>query len=343
MESVILVGYGSIGRYHARQLGNRYEKLAIVEVNETVRRKCRSEYPNATVAKALKDLEVVGWKWETTLAVIATWGPSHAAIFTDLAHRGVRHILCEKPLAHSVKAGAEMVRTAKELGIALATHHHRQYSGLIPGLELLSQDLKLGNPCGIVIQGGAAGLVTNGIHYVDVACRLFERGPEWVVSTAAGQAINPRSPELMFYGGTAVWYFGGGRELTMSLTNRSSIAPFMTIYYRDAIAELFPNLDIEVRQRDPTELAKYPAVTRTGQPVYVVFRGPVPGVRSLEECTTMILDEIEAGDIRIFPPELALQALGACIGALTAGKIRRAVPLPIDPMSDVGMAEWPIS
>ena len=343
MESAVLIGYGSTGRYLARVLSHRYEKIAIVARSETVRANIRSEFPKATVVEKLTDFDKTRWKWETTMAVIATWGPSHAEYFAELARRGVQHILCEKPLAHSVKAGADMVRSAREIGIALGTHQQRQYSGIVAGLEVVTRDLDIGKPSSVVIQGGAAGLVTMGIHYLALACELFGRGPEYVVSTAAGESINPRSPTLMFYGGTAVWSFGEIGEATLFLTNRSSIAPSITIYYRDAAVKVFQNLDVEVRRRDPTELAKYPAVTRTGQTVDVAFTGPVPGIRSFEECTEIILDEIETGDIRIFPPELALQALGACIGALTAGKIRCAVPLPIDPMSDVGMAEWPIS
>ncbi|MCI0440239.1 MAG: hypothetical protein L0177_14080, partial [Chloroflexi bacterium] len=75
----------------------------------------------------------------------------------------------------------------------------------------------------------------------------------------------------------------------------------------------------------------------------VVFVGPVPGILPLEDRTRRVLGEIESGEVRVFPPALALQALGACIGALAAGSRRCAVPLPIDPASDEGRTEWPIS
>ena len=90
-------------------------------------------------------------------------------------------------------------------------------------------------------------------------------------------------------------------------------------------------------------MERFPAVTQTGVPTDIVFSGPVPGIRSHEKRTTRLLDEIESGTVRAFPMPLALQVLGACIGALAAGSSRQAVVLPIDPDSELGKTEWPIS
>ena len=343
ITSAVLIGYGSIGQYHARLLHGRYQQLAIVDINESVRAKAHDDFPNVTIGQTLEELDSLDWRWDVTMAVIATWGPNHSTIFSDLVHRGARHILCEKPLAHSVEAGAEMVRVAEELGIALGVHHRFRYSGLAEGLGHLAQDLGIGEPCGFFAHGGARGLVTNGIYYIDLASDLFGRGPESVVGTAAGEPINPRSTDLMFYGGTAAWSFGCGREATVCFSNGSSVYGSVIIYYRDAVVELLTGREVEVRQRVAEEVQKFPAVTRTGRASDLAFKGPVPGIRTSDEATTMLLDEIETGTVRVFPPPLALEAVGACIGALAAGRERRAVQLPIDPASDLGRTQWPIS
>ena len=236
-----------------------------------------------------------------------------------------------------------MIRQAEVLGIALGVHHHHRYSEFIPGLKRLADELGVGEPCAIVIHGGATGLVTNGVHYLDLASELFGRGPESVVSTAFGEPINPRSPDLMFYGGTAVWSFGEGREMTICFSNRSSIFRSTAIYYRDAVMQVARTWDVEVRRRARDELEKFPAVTRTGEPTDVAFQGPVPGLRSGYERTAILLGEIESGTVEVFPPSIALQTLGACIGALEAGRSHHAIALPIDPDSEIGRAEWPIS
>lgn len=337
------MGYGSIGRYHSRILHSRYSKLAIVEINEKAQVEARSSLPGVAVAESLAELDASDWDWGTTMAVIATWGPSHAAVFHDLVNRGARHILCEKPLANSVEGGAEMIRVAGDLGVALGVHHRFRYSGLAEGLNRLTPDLGIGELCGIFAHGGARGLVTNGIHYVDLASALFGRGPESVVSSALGEPINPRSSALMFYGGTAAWSFGYGREATVCFSSRSSLSQSVSIYYRDGVVELLADRDVEVRRRVAADVERFPAITRTGVASEVVFKGTVPGVRSGEEATTALLEEVESGTVRVFPAYLALEAVGACIGALASGRDGQAVKLPIDPISELGQTQWPIS
>lgn len=343
MNSAVLIGYGSIGGYHAKLLDKRHAKLAIVDGNESARVDANKSYPKCHTASSLEELDTNEWDWANTLAVIATWGPSHSEIFHQLVGLGVRRVLCEKPLAHSVKAAADMVATAKSAGVALGSHLHREYSGFSDAMQNIQQKTGIGSPCSMIIHGGAAGLVTNGIHYLGMASRLFGRAPEWVVSTAREEAINPRSPSLRMYGGTATWSYGDGRELTMFMDTMSSIATRTQVFYRNAVIEVFPNLWIEVRRRLREELDRYPAVTRLGEPKDIVFDGKVPGIRPIEECTSRILDEIEQGNVLQFTPGDALQVVGSCIGALTAGFTGQKVHLPIEPDSDIGRAEWPIS
>ncbi len=343
VTSALLIGYGSIGRYHARLLQQAYNQVAVVDINDDVRTRVHDDYPDFTVAQGLKELALLGWEWESTMAVIATWGPSHSDVFHNLIRHGVRHILCEKPIAYSVAAGAEMVRAAEKLAVTLGVHHRFRYTGFVKGLGPLTEELGIGEPCALFIHGGARGLVTNGIHYIDLASELFGRGPELVVSSAVGEPINPRSSELMYYGGTAVWSFGEGREAVFSFTNRSSVFGTVSIYYRDAVVDVSPNFDVEVRRRVAEEVRQFPAVTRSGMPSDIAFKGPVPGIRSGGEATTMLYDEIVSGSVRVCPPALALEAVGACIGALAAGRDRQAVQLPIDPVSELGRTPWPIS
>lgn len=343
VRSAVLIGYGSIGRYHARLLQQRHEQLAIVDFNKEAQRQARDVCPQATVVSNCNMLEQQGWDWARTVAVIATWGPSHGTVFADLATRGIHHILCEKPLAHSVKVGADMIASAQELGITLGVHHHLRYSNFATGLSSLAHDLELGPPCAVVFHGGTLGHVTSGIHYIDLASELFGQGPESVIGSVVGDPINPRSPALRLYGGSAVWDFGQGRELSMCFSNLSSVNVSMHVYYRNAMVNVSPYFDVEVLRRDQAEIEKFPAVTRIGVPTDVAFAGDVPGKYPIEACTHRLLDEIESGHIEVLPPALALQALSACIGAIEAGEKGRRVSLPIDPMSELGKKEWPIS
>src|SRR4051794_18894303 len=101
-HTALVIGYGSIGRRHARVLASLTPALVIVNRRESVRTQAAHDHPGARVVERLEELDQEDFPWADTLAVIATWGPSHASLFHALADRGVRRILCEKPLAASV-------------------------------------------------------------------------------------------------------------------------------------------------------------------------------------------------------------------------------------------------
>ena len=59
----------------------------------------------------------------------------------------------------------------------------------------------------ISVNGGAAGIVTNGIHYLDLAISIFNSSPKSVFSNLFSSSINPRSSDLDFWEGTAYFNF----------------------------------------------------------------------------------------------------------------------------------------
>lgn len=343
LGSAILVGFGSVGSFLGKVLTSRYNQLAVVARTDATHVRLAEALPEANAARSLEELDAIGWDWSDSLAVIATWGPTHASYFHSLVDRGVRHVLCEKPLADSVFNGEGMISRARETGVALGTHQQRAYSGLVPGLQNIARQLDLGHPVSLIVHGGAVGLVTMGVHYIGFACELFGARPTRVVSTAQGDPINPRSPDLMYYGGTAVWSFEDSRETVFCFNNQSSVGPTVMVEYRNAIATLGANDTVVVLHRDEAQLVAYPQVTRTGNASKILYDGPIPGLLTSEQATISVIKEVEQGDVRKFPPEDALQAVGACIGALSSGASRQAVSLPIEPSSEIGRRRWPIS
>ncbi len=338
----LLLGYGSIGRYHAPLLAERYETLAVIDNDPDAQMRVREALPNAIVAGNLDEL-ATDWDWPHTLAVIATWGPSHTSFFEQLVGRGVAAVLCEKPLATSVADAANMTALARKAHIPLGIHMHRRYSSFIDGVHELEGKFQLGALQSIVIHGGARCLVTNGNHYLDFGCAMFG-SPTWVTSTATDLRINPRSPDLGFYGGTAVWSYEGGRELTIAFTNGSSVLEQLHLYYRDAVISII-NADemVQVRRRAPDEIERDPRVTRAGAAPELLYEGLVPGYRVEPEPTLRVLEELERGGDQILTPETAVEVISALVGALVAARDHVAVPLPITSDSDLGRERWPIS
>jgi len=340
------VGYGSVGRKHAAAMARRFPSLQIVDTNESARRAAAADHPGARVAVNLEALDGVDLPWGSIVAVIATWGPTHAALFHALVDRGVRRILAEKPLAASVCDAFSMADRAAREGVRLEVHHYFRYSGLAESLRGLLSEHGLGEPVSLVVSGGAACGVTNGIHWLDLAAELFGAPPRSVVGDLQSRPINPRSPELGFYGGAAVWDFGGERRLTLSLSNDSSVAMEARLYLRDAVVDLDENLHARLRRRDADETEGEAAarpVTRTGPAHRVLFEGVLPGTRAYREGIRRALDSVASDADPICPAAVGVEAVSGCIGALVASREGRRIPLPIDPTGPWGRERWPIS
>jgi predicted dehydrogenase len=181
----LLIGYGSIGRRHGRIVSQRYDSVAIVDQSSEARKRAATDHPAANVVGDLEALGQGDWNWGGSTGIIATWGPSHFEIFNELVDRGVRRILCEKPFANSVSRCHEMMTRASREGVTFGVHHQRRYSGLADGLGKLAETHKLGEPTGVVIHGGAAGIVARGVHWIDLTTEIFGDPPAEVVSTGS--------------------------------------------------------------------------------------------------------------------------------------------------------------
>ena len=343
MQTGIVAGYGSVGKRHARLMSELVPRLAVIERNAEARAQAEADHPGAVVAADITALDGAALPWDGAVAVVATWGPSHAEIFHALADRGVRHVLCEKPMASSVADADAMAARAAREGITLGVHHYIRYAGLAPRLAAEIARLDLGDPVSIVIEGGAACLLTNGIHWIDFAAELFGDSPERVVSTASGAPINPRSPDLQLYGGTAVWTFSGGREAVITFTNHSSVALRARVYLRNAVADIESDLSVRIQRRDPAAVERFPAVTRTGAVVETLFEGQLPGVLPYLDGIRSAIQDVSGSSEPKCPGAVGALAVGACVGALVSAREGRAVSLPLDPGHPGSTEQWPIS
>jgi predicted dehydrogenase len=136
------------------------------------------------------------------LVVIATTAPSHSAIQQACLNAGVKRILCEKPLAVSMREAHGMHESAKSAGCLVAVNHGRR---LVPAYQWLAEQ----------IQGGAWGSIRSmrfscpgiglgclGTHFIDLmrflAARQFQKLWGWVDPELNP---NPRGAEFHDPGG----------------------------------------------------------------------------------------------------------------------------------------------
>lgn len=342
----VLIGFGSVGRYHASVLAENDHDFAILDYKEEVRKAAKETYPESTVTADLSELDEEIDDWHEAVGIIATWAPSHASYFHELADRGVRRILCEKPLSNSLSAANEMCTRAETEGIRLIVNHLFRYSKMPEIIDDWAKEFELGPPVRFMCSGGAMGLVNNGVHFVDLAFILFDTIPVEVVSTANSDPINPRSETLNYYGGTAIFDFGENREAIFSFSNRSSVTQELRIDYRDAVIRVDESADVLIQHRDRDELEAHPSITRYGPPSEELYAAsnPLaeenPYVGSNRTLFQRAHEDVLSESSPLSPGDTGESVLHACIGSLVAAEQRHSVSLPFTKEHNYWEHEW---
>lgn len=335
------MGCGSVGLRHALSLQARADELVLVEQSEDVAVDLAAKFPKARIVRHVEDVGLPVADCASGAAVVSTWGPSHYEVFCKLVEAGFKRILIEKPMTASIETGASIVAMQKEHELRLVVHQRWRYLDLVGALRKIAVEFELGNPVAAHVSGGAICLATAGVHWIDLTHQLFSATPISVVSTAKSEPLNPRSPELGFYGGTAVWTFPAGQEAVFSFSNRSSLAPQITIYYRDGTVEFPFSLDMTVKHRSKSAVLAQPKITRYGLPTEVHHIGQRldPNVDTVDLCLDDLLGEGTPRSSVCF----GFDAIQSLIGALDAGNTGQRVMLPLETNGSRRSVEWPIS
>jgi predicted dehydrogenase len=109
MNTILIVGMGQMGKFYLRQLqelDSAHQQIVGVDIDPekvTAMRKSREGTEDHTcfrnnIQEAFDDFG------KFTVAIVATNTPSHHRVMIDLMKRGVRWILCEKPLGINMNA-----------------------------------------------------------------------------------------------------------------------------------------------------------------------------------------------------------------------------------------------
>ncbi len=131
-------------------------------------------YPDYKALLADADAEV---------AVVATYSSTHPPI-AKAALRSGRHVICEKPIADSVRAAQSMLDAAEETGQLLLVHHNYRFMPLIRHLIDVVESERVG-------------------QVFEVRCRLldFSRRGDWqTLRTFDGGVINNTGPHFIDVG-----------------------------------------------------------------------------------------------------------------------------------------------
>jgi len=152
--------------------------------------------------------------------VVATNGPSHAAIAGRAMEAGVRRLLIEKPLGTSLRDARAVQAKAAETGTRIVVGVSRRYS---PFYDHLADWLGQG-PIGPVrafrAALGASGPGCNGTHLIDLGLRLLGAPPARVWGRLRDVGLpNPRGPSFHDPGGWAVFETQDGGRLHLEMSD----------------------------------------------------------------------------------------------------------------------------
>lgn len=265
-----LVGLGSIGRKHLAAIFKNFPETSVRAVDPifTLGNQVLEGSPVTVMPEVSAPLTC------TDVAIVANWGPDHFDSFLKLVQAGFKRILIEKPLADSLYEVNMIREICLEKEIILTVNHSWHFEEVAARIQKLSSNLDLGLPEMLVVSGGARCLSTTGSHFIHLANQLFKALPKTISGLGFNDSINPRNSKLSFYDGVYCFSYPARQTLSISFSNKSSVAGFATVFWRDAVGYLRDeNIVIYERERNREYLD---VITRYGDPTRLVFNGEIP-------------------------------------------------------------------
>ncbi len=115
---------------------------------------------------------------------VATPDDYHANPVCAAADAGVRGILCEKPIASSLRDADRMIETVERNGTRMSVDHSRSWWPSFQAVRRAIQAGEIGGLTRVVVHMGGrrAMLFRNGTHMVDAMAYFADSRPEWVIA-----------------------------------------------------------------------------------------------------------------------------------------------------------------
>lgn len=197
----VVIGAGRMGLRHL-EVANQLD-LEVVGVCDTDLDRARSavtaDFPLAAVGS---DFEQMLRDIRPDLVVVATTAPSHCAATLAAAASGAQFILCEKPMARSLRECQMMIDACSASGARLAVNHPMRFMGHYLAAREAVESVDLGGLVSISVTAGNFGMGMNGVHYFELLRWMTGESPMTVQAWFSDEVVpNPRGPEFHDVGG----------------------------------------------------------------------------------------------------------------------------------------------
>jgi len=176
-----IIGCGGISHMHAGWY-NGYEKTEIFAAADIKTEQLERYKEQYEVERLYTDYIEMLENEEVDIVSVCTRPKLHAPVTIDAAKRGVKGILCEKPMAENMGQADAMMEACEANGVKLAIDHQLRFGGNYVTAKNLVAEGKLGELFRIYALCAGGDLKDNATHTVDLM--LFINGDkpiEWVV------------------------------------------------------------------------------------------------------------------------------------------------------------------
>lgn len=194
-----IIGFGRMGRNHLEAC-----KLVGVEIISICDTKLSQEdvsleFPNISFFNQLDDLLNAQLP---ELVIISTTAPSHFDLAKKVMDRGIKYVLCEKPLVNSLQDAYQLREIARAESVNFAVNHQMRFMDGYRVVKQLAEDYPLGELRAMNVSGANIGLSMNGTHYFEAFSWLTNSRITHVTSWLDNQHLsNPRGEEFKDFSG----------------------------------------------------------------------------------------------------------------------------------------------
>jgi len=164
MYRIGVIGCGGIANAHAKAYAELGLEITAASDIDQFRLKEFSKLYN--VKNTYTDYEEMLRKEKLDIVSVCTWPPLHCKITESAAEKGVRGVICEKPMAMNLAEADRMIMACRKTGAKLVIGHMRRFLKIYSEAKNLLDSGVIGEP--ELIHGASVGdLLSDGTHLID--------------------------------------------------------------------------------------------------------------------------------------------------------------------------------
>ncbi|BHH82680.1 Gfo/Idh/MocA family protein [Desulforhopalus sp. 52FAK] len=209
MSRFLVVGYGSIGKRHIRNIKELFPDSKVTVLRRSACSSVQNNHMQTDVDLFATNLDDA-LADPPQIAIIAGPAPFHIEIAIKLAHVGV-HLLIEKPLSDDLDGADELLRVCKEKKVALMVGYNLRFLDSLQKLKFILDNGEIGD-------------------IISVRCEVGQYLPGWRPDMDYRESVSAQRKlgggvllELSHEIDFLIWFFGDVLEVTASISTQSQL------------------------------------------------------------------------------------------------------------------------